>query len=927
MTNNSEQLSLINEQPKADHTLTICLGMTFENEEARREYFREELRKKLPELKQIEGFPIGEDEDIVALSDPPYYTACPNPWINDFIQEWENEKRIIYSNNPEITTDREPYVFDISEGKSDVIYNAHTYHTKVPPKAILRYLLHYTNPGDIIFDGFSGTGMTGVAANMCNSKDFIRQIGYSVDEKLNIIDPSTNNVISKLGNRKVVLGDLSPIATFISKNYNTPLDALAFKKEALSIINSVERKLGWMYKTKDEDGKEFNMSYMVWSDIFACPHCDSEFVFHDVATNPEDGKVLDEFYCPECNSKLNKKSLQKVWESKLDSITGEIIKQTKSTPVLVCYKENRRNKLKKINNYDSEILKKVEDYEITQWVPSDRMPEGDEARRNDRTGITNVHHFYTKRNLVILSEIHEEILKSNYRDSLLLLFTSHLINLSKLNRYRPGVSFPYNPLSGTLYIGSQITESNIFEAYRNKVDKITNAFFTANKNVAISVQSQTNISLEDNSIDYVFTDPPFGANIMYSELSFIWESWLTVKTNITDEAIINNTQSKKLRNYQQLMEESFKEYYRVLKPGRWITIEFSNSKASVWNALQNALGSAGFIVANVSILDKQLGSFKAVTTTTAVKQDLVISAYKPLETDTERIKLAFSVESCWRFIEQHLRHLPLFSQSQDGNDLVPERTPRILFDRMVAYHVQNGLSVPVSSADFQQEIAKVFVLRDGMVFLNSQVSEYDKRRSKFQDVGQISLFVSDENSAIEWLRQMLLKKPQTRQDLHPQFLKEIQHIAKHEQLPELDDLLTQNFLCYEGGTVVPDQIAGYLRRNYHEYRGLDNENGDLKSKSIHRWYVPDSNKQADLEKMRERALLHEFEIYVEELGTHKKKLRQFRTEAIRAGFKKAWTEKDYIKIVNVGDRLPETVIQEDDKLLMYYDNAQIRIDM
>ena len=64
-----------------------CLGQVFENEHARREHFRELLREKLkdPEFRQIEGFPIGKDEDIIALSDPPYYTACPNPWINDFI--------------------------------------------------------------------------------------------------------------------------------------------------------------------------------------------------------------------------------------------------------------------------------------------------------------------------------------------------------------------------------------------------------------------------------------------------------------------------------------------------------------------------------------------------------------------------------------------------------------------------------------------------------------------------------------------------------------------------------------------------------------------------------------------------------------------------------------------------------------------------
>ena len=69
------------------------LGMTFENDEERRKYFRDELRKRLPELRKIEGFPIGEDDDIVNLSDPPYYTACPNPWLNDFVAEWEKEKK------------------------------------------------------------------------------------------------------------------------------------------------------------------------------------------------------------------------------------------------------------------------------------------------------------------------------------------------------------------------------------------------------------------------------------------------------------------------------------------------------------------------------------------------------------------------------------------------------------------------------------------------------------------------------------------------------------------------------------------------------------------------------------------------------------------------------------------------------------------
>ena len=177
MDKESTQLSFEEEKSQADNEPVICLGMTFNNDEERRVYFREELRKKLPELKEIEGFLIGEDEDIIALSDPPYYTACPNPWINDFIEEWEKEKVIKYGRDLNEEYQREPFAADVSEGKNNTIYNAHSYHTKVPYKAIMRYILHYTKPGDIIFDGFAGSGMTGLASEMCSDIKEIKELG------------------------------------------------------------------------------------------------------------------------------------------------------------------------------------------------------------------------------------------------------------------------------------------------------------------------------------------------------------------------------------------------------------------------------------------------------------------------------------------------------------------------------------------------------------------------------------------------------------------------------------------------------------------------------------------------------------------------------------------------------------------------------
>lgn len=911
---NSEQFSLFNEETKSDEPV-VCLGMTFESEEARREYFREELRKKLPELKEIEGFPIGEDEDIIALSDPPYYTACPNPWINNFVSELKDENEKEYN--------KIPFVGDVVEGKNDAVYNAHSYHTKVPYKAIMRYILHYTNPGDLVLDGFSGTGMTGIASKRCGSASEVQKLGYKLmgNQIFN-----GDEFIGTIGERNVILTDLSPAATLISQNYNNKFDIVSFEEEANKILSLAEEECGWLYRTSEND----KINYTIWSDVFTCPSCTNEVVYWDVAVDVENKKITGNFRCPHCGTDLDKKSLERAWVTVYDEVLNRNIEMAKEVPVITNISRGTVRLDLEFDENQMELMSKIESQSINNWVPKYRMPEGDEARRNDRIGVTHVHHYFTKRNLIALSTFYKYIQQSKFKNQLLFFFQASITRATKTNRFRFGGT---GGLSGTLYIPSLKFERNVFLLLKNKLRDFLKMLNEVESNVnnkyLLSTQSTTELSnLNTNSIDYIFTDPPFGKNLMYSELNFLWEAWLNVLTNNNAEAIMNSTQEKRLIDYQLLMEKSFSHYYRVLKPGRWITIEFSNSQASVWNAIQEALQKVGFIIADVSALDKKQGSFKAVTTTTAVKQDLVITAYKPVQENISKMQSESNTEeSAWTFVKQHLEKLSVFLGYRGSAKVIAERTPRILFDRMVAYHVQNGLPVPISSAEFQEGVAQRFSMRDGMAFLESQVAEYDKKRTLVKEFSQMSLFVSDENSAIEWIRQQLLKKPQTRQDLHPQFMKEIQHIAKHEQLPELDSLLAQNFLRYEGGEAVPNQIATYLRSNYHDMRGLDNDDVKLQEKAMNRWYVPDPNKQADLEKLREKALLREFDSYVEELGSHKKKLKVFRTEAIRAGFKKAWSEKDYEKIVTVGDRLPESVIQEDDKLLMYYDNAQIRLDM
>jgi hypothetical protein len=185
----------------------------------------------------------------------------------------------------------------------------------------------------------------------------------------------------------------------------------------------------------------------------------------------------------------------------------------------------------------------------------------------------------------------------------------------------------------------------------------------------------------------------------------------------------------------------------------------------------------------------------------------------------------------------------------------------------------------------------------------------------------LSLFVHDEASAIDWLRKLLRDKPQTFQEIHPQFLKEIGGWSKNEKALELSTLLEQNFLRFDGRGEVPSQIHSYLSTNWPELRNRPKDDPALVMKARDRWYVPDPNKAGDLEKMREKSLLKEFENYRQSA----KKLKVFRIEAVRSGFTRAWQERDYATIIAVAGKIPDDVLNEDPKLIMWYDQAVTRL--
>jgi 16S rRNA G966 N2-methylase RsmD/DNA-directed RNA polymerase subunit RPC12/RpoP len=890
----SHQDQLFNEFPPKKQGPVECLGTTFENDNARRAYFTERLREKLqdPAFRKIEGFPRGEDEDILRLSDPPYYTVCPNPFLPDFLYEWQGK-----SLDADIqSADVQPFAKDVSAGNYDPLYQALSYHTKVPPNAIIGFLKHFCPANGVVFDGFCGSGMVGLAA--------------------------------RLAGRKAVLVDLAPAATAISGAHCLPIDTGELRAAARGLVNRLIDECGSLYEVVDEDTLlHAEVDYVIWSEQYRCTNCLSEFLFTDAGFDFNTREPRTEIRCPYCDAMIENQNLERCLDH-----TGRTIEK----PVRVKYLSRKRISEHDSSQADLDWINHTDAQPIPYVYPDDWMmhiPPSDDGwgtmwRRGYHSGMWKVSDFFYNRTLWVLAAalqfIEELDISPNVRFFLRTTVINQAPGMTRMRRAYQGI------LPLVLYIPRMRREVNAIRAIEGKLEQLVQVMspLPAENSAVISTQSSTSLTnIPDMSIDYIFTDPPFGSNIIYSEVNFIWESLLKAFTVQSDEAIIDSQQKKGLSEYQALMTDCFKEFFRILKPGRWMTVEFHNSKNSIWNAIQDGLQAAGFVVADVRVLDKEHESFKQAVAAGAVKQDLVISAYKP-SADLEREYQLHpgSSEAAWEFAREHLGRLPVFVEKEGQMEVVAERQNFLIFDRMVAFHIKRQIAIPLSAQQFYAGLVQRFPERDGMFFLNDQVAIYDHKRANSEKPAQLPLLVTNEANAILWLRRQLEGHPQTLQEIHPEFMRELAAWQKNEKSIDLADLLKENYLVYNGSGTIPEQIWNWMSQDAEfkeRIKVLTPQAPDelIQQYARDRWYVPDPNRAQDLEKLRERSLLREFERY---LADKEKMLKVFRLEAIQVGFKDAWKRQDYKSILAIAAKIPEDILQDDPKLLMWYDQALTR---
>lgn len=547
-----------------------------------------------------------------------YYSGDkPNPNLRAFVEQHVKERPY----DPE-TDDYDVPAFDKPQSvanRRDAINDLHIYWSKKPYSAIKQYIQHYTKPGDLVLDPFCGSGGTALAVLM--------------------------------EDRKAIAIDRSPAATFITKNYCTPVDVDELQKAFEDLKRKIKPEIDWLYETRcDRCGGKATTAYTVYSQVFQCPRCIEKvplFDCEEVEGATTKGKSKKVNACPHCKNR---------------GIIEEITVRAEKfgvVPVLVSYlcesgcrpirserRYNDKDKKKReyFENYDLTKLKEIEEAQIHYWFPVDRMMHAptDQERwgllwRPYLAGINRTCDFYTKRSLWALALYRDSIMKmEKAKDRLLFAFSGALWNASRMYREREAGGGPSN---GVYYVPPIFREVAVSTLMEQKVQvqlKSYDLWHPANLDIKIIVSTSNAASLNDiysNSIDYIFTDPPYSWKVQFGESNFLWESWLEFDTNWHDEEIIvNEVRGKSEGDWTNMMRLAMAECYRILKPGRWISLCYHDTSEGTWEILQDIMAEEGFISEKskeVLFIETGQKAWKQTVADKVTKRDLVINFRKP----------------------------------------------------------------------------------------------------------------------------------------------------------------------------------------------------------------------------------------------------------------------------------------------------------
>lgn len=468
----------------------------------------------------------------------------------------------------------------LSVRRSDPVYMAHAYLTKVPVAAIAPFIEAFTKPGDVVLDPFAGSGMTGVAAAITG--------------------------------RRARLFDVSVLGCHIGANYVNLVAPDLMRQCGDAVLRDAGRRVGDVYGVRcGTCSSTAELVKTVWSAVLACRTCSKGVNYYRALEHA--GWSKQRMTCPNCGARFGARARRLAEEPVLDSIrcacSRTQLEQEHTSP---------------LESPDPSGL---------SWpdVPIAQSRQMYIASALGRNGLTSTGAFYSRRNLCALGALRdaiEAVSEPEVRAKLLFAFTAILTRASK--RYQWSRQRPLNAANANYYVAPVFYEWNVFDLFDRKVSAAirSDKWIRQHQNGASSpsarepdvvyeLASADRLPLEDDSVDYVFTDPPFGANIFYSDMNLFQEAWLSETTDPDAEAVVDRVDTGTPRTaarYEQMLVDALRECRRVVKPGGHITLLFGNSSGAMWQLLQRALTRAGLEPEPefISVLDKGQRSVKGL---------------------------------------------------------------------------------------------------------------------------------------------------------------------------------------------------------------------------------------------------------------------------------------------------------------------------
>ncbi len=582
----------------------------------------------------------------------------------------------------------ELYRHPLLSSRGGELFNAFSYPTKISPEAIALFIATHTKPGGVVLDTFAGSGTTGLAAMLCDMptpamKAAALEMGIS----------------PQWGPRKAFLYELSTLGAFVAEVLTAPPDVDEFQAAASELLEQAKAKVAWMYVANGPDGSQGEIRHVIWSDVLRCPNCSKETTYWDAVVAKHPLRMRDSFRCAHCGKTASIEGCERVAERVKDPLLGTVTKRRKRQMAEVHGKTGNKKWKRPATEADVALWRKVEKTHSSPTAPTHEIEWGELFRAGYHTGISHLHHFYTWRNFQVLSVLWELANKApaRLRKALRFLILSYNATHSTLMT-RVVVKRDQKELvltgaqSGVLYISGLPVEKNILEGLARKIGVISRAFSAvegSRSKVEVVNKSSASLAISARTVDYVFTDPPFGDYIPYAEINQINEAWLGKLTKRKDEVIVSASQRKGVGEYAELMARVFSEIGRTIKNHALVTVVFHSAKPAVWSALSSSYQAAGLALRATSVLDKTQSSFKQVVSEGSVKGDPILLLGKEVAT---------------RVLNGHSNGLA----DRIANDIISraaslggkEGTPQRLYARMVARCLEENVAVPMSATEF-----------------------------------------------------------------------------------------------------------------------------------------------------------------------------------------------------------------------------------